>query len=33
MSERTVNVHLRNAMAKLNAANKTEATLRAEVPG
>ena len=33
ISERTVNFHLRNAMAKLNAANKTEATLRAAVLG
>jgi LuxR family transcriptional regulator len=33
ISERTVNFHVHNAMAKLNAANKTDAVLRAAVLG
>jgi LuxR family transcriptional regulator len=33
ISEHMVNFHVRNAMAKLNAANKTDAVLRAAVMG
>lgn len=33
ITERTVNFHIRNAMLKLNAANKTSATVRAAVLG
>lgn len=33
ISERTVNFHVHNAMAKLNATNKTDAVLRAAVLG